>query len=809
MKKALTRTISLLLIVIIFISVFLVTSVSAASNSVVTTDTVRLRSSAKITDDNILATLEKSEELTLLKDSSDGWAYVSRKNGTKGYCSIDYLMVPSGSEVTISGVTTDDVYFRKGPSVDYDYIKLLDNGTSFTVTDNTSESWVKAKIGSVTGYIYRAYTTLAVKLPTQSTDESVDNREALDWVGESALDSLLGTTPEVSEAPVLPVLALSDSSLTVEEGQEYTITPYMYIQGASSAVSFRSSNTAVVTVSDNGTVLGKTAGKAVITAYIPGSDIYAECEVVVTESTTLPEEDDLSLSLTTLNVNKGNHSHITANISVKWKSSNTSVITVSDGIVYAKEVGTATVTAYTDTQSKSCTVKVVAASSDIAISKTTATVSVGKTYYNGVSCSESVSWTSSDTSVAKVQNGFITAVSAGKAVITAKSSAGAKTCLVTVNDAEPVRFTYCSPNTAAIGETVTLCAVTDTKRTAVKFELIVGSQKITVNATDKVKDGSTYVWSGTTTVSASGTYTAVAYAKTDGVWQTCTLTPEDAKTTVFIRATKDKSSETMEQRRASDDVISLIASFEGYSSSVYFDTIANNIPTLGYGKVLYIGDCFYNDMTKNEAYAYLVQSVNNDGYTTSVNTYLNKYNINRNQYQFDALISFCYNLGSNVISNDGDFKKIFTATASATGASDEDAYVNASNVNLRSGPSTSYSVVTTLSTGDLLTLVSTQPENGWYQVKTEDGKTGFIYADYVTKGTPSASAEYFLSEINKNDFINLMLQYHHAGANCVWGLLYRRVDELEVFFTGEYTRNGSENKNKYSFTCSVNSSTKL
>ena len=106
MRKLLLRTISVLLVIITMSGVFSVTSVSAASNSVVTTDAVRLRSSAKIADDNILATLDKSEELTLLKDSTNGWAYVSRKNGTKGYCSIDYLKVPSGSGVVKFDLST-------------------------------------------------------------------------------------------------------------------------------------------------------------------------------------------------------------------------------------------------------------------------------------------------------------------------------------------------------------------------------------------------------------------------------------------------------------------------------------------------------------------------------------------------------------------------------------------------------------------------------------------------------------------------------------------------------------------------------
>ena len=34
------------------------------------------------------------------------------------------------------------------------------------------------------------------------------------------------------------------------------------------------------------------------------------------------------------------------------------------------------------------------------------------------------------------------------------------------------------------------------------------------------------------------------------------------------------------------------------------------------------------------------------------------------------------------------------------------------------------------------------------------------------------------------------LQYHHAAGSCYWGLLYRRIDEMEIFFYGDYARDG-------------------
>lgn len=814
MKKYPKRILSLFLILATVFSLLSVSfvSYSAATDSVVSTDSVRLRKTPEITNDNIIDSIPKNEEVTLLADSADGWAYVQKKSGVKGYCSLNYLDVPDGSKVEFTGETTEDVNLRKGPSTDYGIIRLLSGETSFTVTDNSSELWVKVKVGSDEGYVYRQYTSLSLKLYKNDTEPDNPEPPALvypdtpDWFSSSALDVLLSQSDTSSSFDYSLKLSLAETSVTVEQGATYTITAYTDIASTVSSVKYRTSDSSVATVSSNGTVKGISEGTATVTAYLD-NNVSAQCQVTVIPSTTKPAEEPLVLSQSEVKLFTGNSFHLAVNIPVEWKTSDASVATVKDGVITAKAKGTAVITAYTQTQSAQCKVTVSAAASTISLYKTSVEIYAGKTYYNGATSSTSVSWSSSDTSVAKVQNGFITAVAPGTAVITAKNSSEEKTCMVTVKEAEPVRFAYCKPNTAAVGEEVTLYALTDTKRTAVKFEVTVGSQKVTVNATDKVKDGSAYLWSGTTTVNTAGTFSVVAYSKTDGQWQTCTSS-NDAKTTIFIRKTASLTTETMEDRRASDELITLLAGFEGYSSSVYFDTIANNIPTIGYGKVIYLGDSFYNDMTKNEAYAYLVRTVNNGGFTSAVNTYLDKYNIYRNQQQFDALVSFCYNLGSSVLSNDSEFKKIFTAAVQESGNGKE-AFINATDVNMRSGAGTSNSIVKTLSYGTVLILVETEPKNNWYHVKTQDGLEGYVYKDYVTKGKLTQSSEHYLSKINKADFTDQLLCYHHAGSSCIWGLLNRRVDELDVFFYGDYVRDGAKNKYNYSFVCPNNSSTKL
>ena len=66
-----------------------------------------------------------------------------------------------------------------------------------------------------------------------------------------------------------------------------------------------------------------------------------------------------------------------------------------------------------------------------------------------------------------------------------------------------------------------------------------------------------------------------------------------------------------------------------------------------------------------------------------------------------------------------------------------------------------------------------------------------------------------MSLINKDEFTRVILEYHHAGGNCVYGLLYRRADELDLFYFGDYERDGNENHFGYSYSCYKDKNFKL
>lgn len=116
---------------------------------------------------------------------------------------------------------------------------------------------------------------------------------------------------------------------------------------------------------------------------------------------------------------------------VTWKTSNKSVVTV-DGVgkITAKKKGSAVITAEVGSASKKCKVIV----EEPKLSKTNVVLETKKVQTIKLrGCKHFVSWSSSNTSVARVKNGTITAVQPGNATITARVHGKKFKCKVKVN----------------------------------------------------------------------------------------------------------------------------------------------------------------------------------------------------------------------------------------------------------------------------------------------------------------------------------------------------------------------------------------
>ena len=244
--------------------------------------------------------------------------------------------------------------------------------------------------------------------------------------------------PQASE------VILSETSVTLKEGQNHTLTATVKPENAKDkTVTWSSDNASVATVSD-GIITARREGMALITAKTVNNK-EATCLVAVEAI----EVDSVSISENSLTLKEGETHTLSASVlpenasdkRITWSSDNSLVATVSEGVVTAKKEGTATITAMAENGKKATclvTVKPVEVSA-VSISNTDLSLSEGDTYELTASVlpenasNKSITWSSDNTTVATVSKGIITAKSAGTATITASASNGVKAqCVVTV-----------------------------------------------------------------------------------------------------------------------------------------------------------------------------------------------------------------------------------------------------------------------------------------------------------------------------------------------------------------------------------------
>ena len=650
-----------------------------------------------------------------------------------------------------SGYVNDsEVNLRSGAGTSYSIVTVMSYKTEFTFDDGTlyNGEWYKITLSNGTkGYIYYEYASVTENNTTLGTG----------YINASNVNMRSGTGTGYS---VITTLGYGTKLTAISKSGDW-----YYVELAN------------------------------------GTKGYVYADYVTLDKN---EIQNPGLSKTSLSMYKGNYSTLYVNVadSVSYSSSDSSVVTVaSDGLLYANSVGSAVITAKYGNKTETCTVTVTNGSY-VDISNSTVNINKDKSVF--LTTDTYVDWKTSNPNVATVDDGIVYAKSEGVAVISAETGYGAGTCIVTVGKTAPVRFVYASPNSAPLNSLVTLKAITDNTKRGLYFELTNGKKSYTLHADSIKKDGSNIIWSAGVVLDESGSWSYKAYSLAEGE-KNYTTAEDDGEGEVIVTSSTDTTTAVNGERRASDEVISLIANYEGFLPEVTPDYITGDA-TLGYGKVVWSGEQFYNNLSKTEAYAYLCQTVNSGGYTSRVNKFLLRNNVKFNQRQFDALVCFSYNVGAYAIENDSDLINTLLNSSSGSDVSvgaNVSGYVNDDGVNLRSGASTSYPVITVMPYGTSFTFVDGKLYNdSWYKIRLSDGTIGYIYSDYASVAASGKS----LDNVSKSAYAKNFFAYHHAAGGCYEGLLYRRVDEAEVFFYGDYIRDGYENKYDFSYTCASNPS---
>ncbi|BED91645.1 MAG: SH3 domain-containing protein [Candidatus Improbicoccus pseudotrichonymphae] len=217
--------------------------------------------------------------------------------------------------------------------------------------------------------------------------------------------------------------------------------------------------------------------------------------------------------------------------------------------------------------------------------------------------------------------------------------------------------------------------------------------------------------------------------------------------------------------------VRFIMGHEGFSSRIYFDIV--DVATIGYGKVIYPGEVFYNEIPRIEAFILLKDHVNKF-VSRKINDFLMKNNIICTQNQFDALVSFSYNVGTNWINSD---VKIINTILDTKKINTDFKKVNVETfLNVREKASTDSNVILKLHNNEIVRVVDIF-EN-WTKIE-KDGIIGFCSNKFLVP-------LYNLGNINIEEFSKWFLSYHHAGNKCVLGLLMRRTKELDIFYKCKY-----------------------
>lgn len=283
----------------------------------------------------------------------------------------------------------------------------------------------------------------------------------------------------------------------------------------------------------------------------------------------------INLSTKSLSMYKGQKSTLSASVSpgdvdVKWNTSNASVATVNNGIVTATGTGSATITAFFayNGTNYSATCSVTVKSPGLTLSETSKSMYQTNTFdliASVVPSGQSVFWTTSNSNVATVSNGRVTAVNPGTATITASMSYNGETysasCIVIVKEVS-VKLDQTSKTVYQTDEFSLSATATPSGQTI--------SWASSYTNVAKVSNGKiTAINPGTANITASITYGGKTFSAT------CTVT---VKKVSLELNTRSKS-------LIIGDNYSLVATTSPSGLTVTWESVNNMIASVSAGKV--------------------------------------------------------------------------------------------------------------------------------------------------------------------------------------------------------------------------------
>ncbi len=408
---------------------------------------------------NIAFTAPDSWVASVTYSGGSGWVTLSPSSGSSGDVTMKVTVQANdtaeerSATVTIksAGATASFTIRQSGKPIPVESVKLdqekleLTEGDTATLTATVSPDNAADKTVTWSSSDAEVASVSAGKVTALKPGTATITAKAGDKTAACAVTVVAKVVPVES-------VSLDRETLNLTEGETATLKATVTPDDATDkTVKWSSSDKSIATVSSSGKVTAVKAGTATITA--KAGDKTATCTVTVAAKVIAVTK--VALDKTTLSLTEGDTATLTATVSptnatnktVTWTSSDKSIATVdSNGKVTAVKAGTATITAKAGDKTATCTVTVAAkviAVTKVALDKTTLSLTEGGTATLTATVSptnatnKTVTWTSSDKSIATVENGKVTAVKAGTATITAKAGDKTATCTVTVRSTRP------------------------------------------------------------------------------------------------------------------------------------------------------------------------------------------------------------------------------------------------------------------------------------------------------------------------------------------------------------------------------------
>ena len=434
--------------------------------------------------------------------------------------------IPTSETLAVEPEFTDDSLVVESEEVPVEIEEVMAEEGDDTITGEALEADTAARLRSLSPITVSVGQSTTIDIPVSGTQyKSSDKKIATVGLNTGVVKGIKAGTATigirvpgygdytckvtVQKAPTK--VALNVSKLELGIGDTAQLRSKITPSGCATELTYGSNNTSVAVVDEDGLVTAVGNGKATVGVRTHNGKI-AKCTVTVK---TLPRDISLDPDEAVLNV-KGtlNLNAIVepagATTSLAFKSSNSSVASVSSkGKVTAKKAGTATIAVKTaNGLTATCHITVAGSGpSKIALSQTSATIAVGEdleldTALQPANAMTSLSWSSSNSKVAKVSDGIVTGVKAGKATITVKTSNGKKaSCKVTVK-AAPAKLTVkAAKTTLKVGQTTTVTASQGSVYWSVDGDAVTVDQKGRVKA---VEAGEASVWAETSSGQVAG-----------------------------------------------------------------------------------------------------------------------------------------------------------------------------------------------------------------------------------------------------------------------------------------------------------------